>query len=300
LTAVEWSTDNRHVLLKETHEGGTTYIMLDRETPAASVNLTTLAGRSFAQIALRDKRPDQLYVYENGLLETLDMKTGTLNLIARNVASFWPYGSNMVLYATTDGAPTGKASIKINQGDKNYTLRTVAISQVYLLNVAEFDGHMYIVAGGSEEGRAYVYEDPIDALKRGASTPPVVKALLKTPGAKYATFSANARFVAIQGGSTFAVYDAEDNRQYRYDMKLSVGPDQKAVWMDGHRFNLASSGKSYVFDFDGTNLQELTAVVPGTISLFDQGYTAMYTLSPSVTNASKTAIVRVGLLPDNQ
>lgn len=300
LSVVEWSTDNRHVLLKDSFEGGTTYIMLDREEPASSLNINDLIGHSFSQIALRDKRFDQLYVYENGLLETLDVKAKTLDIVARNVAAFWPYGSNMVLYATTDGVEAGKALVKIKQGDKTYTLRTVTASSTYLLNVAEFDGHMYIVAGSSDEGKAYLYEDPLDTLKRTGSTPPTVKALLKTPGAKFATFSANARFVAVQGGSTFAIYDAEANRQYRYDTKLTLEPDQKAVWMDGHRLNLVSASKSYIFDFDGTNKQELNTVKSGAIALFDQGYTAMYTLSPSVSSAGKTAIVRVGLLPDNQ
>lgn len=300
LTAVEWSTDNRHVLLKNTYDGGSDFIMFDREDPAASVNIDDAMGHSFAQIALRDKKYDQLYVYDNGLLETLDIKNKALNIVAQHVASFWPYGSNMVVFATTEGAQAGKALIKIHQDDKSYTLRTVAASDVYMLNVAEFSSHLYVVAGSADEGRAYVYEDPVDFLKQGTPTVPAVKALLKTPGATFATFSANARFIAVQGGSTFAVYDAEANRQYRYDTGLALASGQKAVWMDGHRMNLLSNNKSYVFDFDGANKQELNTVVAGNIALFDQGYTAMYSLSPAVSAAGKTAIVRVGLLPDNQ
>jgi hypothetical protein len=302
LEMVEWSTDNRHVLIKHSYTGGSDFIMLDRENPASSVNINNMLGHSFAQIALKDKRHDQVYGYDaNGLLQSVDLKTGTLNPVSAHVDAFFPYGSNTLLYVTKQGAPADKVLVKIQQGESTYTLRTLPVSPLYLLNMAEFDRKLYAAVGTSAESRLYVYQDPIGLLRKGSFITPPIKALLKVDsGAEYVSFSANARFVAVQGGSKFAVYDAENNRQFRYDTGLQLAEHTKATWMDGHRLNLTSQNKLHVFDFDGTNRQELNAVHAGTKPMFDRDYTALFTLSPSVNTPSKSGIVRTELLVKKQ
>lgn len=297
--AIEWSTDNRHLLLKDTYTGGVDYIMLDRETPENTLNLTQVFGHSFTRVALHDKRYDQLYVYDTGggLLEAADLKTKILNPIAGHVLDFWPYGSSNVVYVTDDNAPQGKVYAKITDNDKSFLLRTLPASQVYLVNMASFSGHQYVAVGTSAESRVYLYEDPLDALEANPVKTATAKALLKVANnAEYVSFSANARFVAVQGGSAFAVYDAENNRQFRYDIELKLDPQQKANWMDGHRLMIASGGKLNIFDFDGTNKQELTTALPSFIPMFDRDYTALFTASPSLGTAAKTGIMRTELV----
>jgi hypothetical protein len=178
-----------------------------------------------------------------------------------------------------------------------YNLRTLPVSSLYLLNIADFDHKLYVAVGSNTESRLYVYQDPIGALKKGGYITPPIKALLRVDkGAEFVSFSANARFVALQGGSKFAVYDAEDNRQFRYDVGLPLAEHAKAAWMDGHRLNLTSQNKLYVFDFDGSNRQELNAVHASAKPMFDRDYTALFTLSPSVTVPNKSAIVRTELI----
>jgi hypothetical protein len=164
LEMVEWSTDNKHVLIKHNYTGGADFIMLDRENPAASININNVFGRAFTQVALKDKRFDQLYVYDtnNGLLQTADIKNSTLNPIGSHIQAFFPYGGDTLLYVTKDGAAAAdKALVKMQQGDSTYTLRTIPVSPTYLLNIAEFDRKMYVAVGTSVESRVYVYQDPI-------------------------------------------------------------------------------------------------------------------------------------------
>lgn len=297
--AVEWSTDDRHLLLKSVADEGVEYIMLDRQTPEASLNLSSVFGHSFPVITLHDKRYDQLYAYDatTGLLETADVRTGALSPIASHILAFSPYGANKVLYVTSENAPTGTVYVKIVDGDKTYTLRSLPTSTKYLLDMASYDGDEYVVVGTNTESKAYLYKNPLSSLSREPSKTVTVRALLRvSKEAEFVSFSATARFIVLQGGSTFAVYDAENNRQFRYDTKLPLDAGVKAAWMDGHRLMLTSAGTLNVFDFDGTNVQTLNAVTPGFTPMFDRDYTALFTLSPSTSAPDKTALTRTELL----
>jgi hypothetical protein len=300
LEAVEWSTDNRHVLLKHSFAEGSEYIMFDREVPAESINITqALGGRQLAQLALRDKKPDQVYVHQaDGVLQAFDLKSRAVTPVATKVLSFWPYGDKTILYVTDADAPAGKVYAKLRQDTTSYTVRTLPKSDTYLLNMAEFDGDQYVAIGTKAESRLYIYLNPLSKLKASPTQLPPVKVLLKVDsGAEFASFSANARFIAIQSSSKFAIYDAETNRQFRYDQKIVVDAGREATWMDGHRLNLvANDGKLHIFDFDGTNHQTLLATLPAFTPFFDRDYTALFTVSPSVTVKDKTALVRTELV----
>ncbi len=300
LQPVEWSTDNRHVLLKYSYDGGQDFIVFDRDTPTASVNLSTAFGRSFTQVTLRDKKADQFYVYDatGGVLQSALLKTKLLTPIASKVLAFWPYQDNTVLY-TTDGATADKVSVRVFQDSKTYIVRDLPTSPTYLLNMAEFDNHLYVTVGGSIDGKVYVYKDLLDDL-RSSSRIALPDILLQVTGAQNVSFSANARFIAVQGGSKFAVYDAENNRQFRYDTGLVLdGTNQKALWMDGHRLSVSSQGKLSVFEFDGANKQTLNAVTGVYEPMFDRDYTTLFTVSPSVQVKGRTAIVQTVLKLNN-
>jgi len=94
------------------------------------------------------------------------------------------------------------------------------------------------------------------------------------------SFSDNARFIAMQSGKKFVVFDAELNRIYRFDSALPIADTQIAKWMDGHRLDVVTNSKVQVFDFDGTNIQTLTASRDSFVPYFDKDYNIMMTFMP--------------------
>lgn len=298
LEAVEWSYDNRHLLFRAVFDGGSEYYMLDREKPNESLNLTQVFGHNFSKVVLHDKRYDLLYVYSSstGLVEAADLRTGQLNPIASRILAFFPYGSSKMIYVTKDDAPTGMVNVTLLDGDQTYALRSLPESPAYFLNMASYDGNEYVIVGANTDKKAYLYQDPFGSIKRSPLKAAAVKALLKVDSTITSVeFSANTQFIAVQGGSTFAVYDAENNRQYRYDVDLELSDGIKAQWMDGHRLMLASAGQLNAFDFDGTNKQTLTNVTAGFIPMFDRDYKVMYTVSPATNVADKVSLFRTEL-----
>lgn len=291
LSLVEWSTDNRHVVLKHSYATTSEFILFDRETPAASVNLSKQLVADAVSISLRDKKYDQYYLFDekNLTLKTTDLKNKTPVLVANGVTKFKPYKSDTILYTVKDPADTTKFSVHLRDSGKDYVLASLPSATAGLLDLAEYDSHNYVVVGSSTTGKISVYRDPVDSLKQMPSKPPTAYTVLRLDKVTNISFSATAQFLAAQQGSHFVVHDFEANRLHSYEIPLTIPADNLAKWMDGHRLLINSDSKLVVFDFNGINLQQLVAIVPGTKPFFDRDYTRLYTLSPSVITAGKTA-----------
>lgn len=295
--AVEWSSDNVHLLLKHNYQGGSEYVVLDRENPANSVNITKLfAGTAFATTTLRDKKADEFYLLTNdGSLYSADTKNKTPTLIVQHVAQYKGYQADTLLYALVPPNNAKVTEIHYRQNTQDYVLRTVPASTNYLLDMAQFNGHFYIAAGSPADGHTYIYKDPINYFTRVPARSPLPIRVLIEEGTQYVSFSTIARFISVQAGGRFAVYDAETGRQFKYDTKLSVAPNQKATWMDGHRLLLNSDNTQYVFDFDGTNKQKLNPAINAYLPFFDRDYTALFTLAQQNNSTDKPALTRTEL-----
>lgn len=297
MKVVEWSTDNRHVLVQYSFDGGFDYLVIDRQSPEQSISVSQTISSPFVSVTLRDKKFDQLYIHQaaGGQLISANTRDKSTAVIAANVLQFWPYKDNTVLYTTADAAATDKAFVKLKEGQTTYNIREVMRGDAYLLNMAEFDGDTYVVSGSVADGKVYVYKNPIDTLKKNTDGPLFQTALLRVDNPTQAIFSANTRFIAVQGGSTFAVYDFETEQQYKYDTKLPVAAGYKASWMDGHRLMMVSEGKMNVFDFDNLNHQTLVATGPDFVPLFDRDFNQLFTVSPSQADATKLTLLRTDL-----
>lgn len=305
--AVEWASDNVHLLLKRSYgEGASEFIVLNRENPAASINLNKLfTAQPFISATLRDKKFDQFYLHSaaNGVLLTADSKTKLTTPLLPRVANYKSLEAATLLYAVPppDGATT--TEIRLWRGGKDYLIRSLpASTSKYLLELADFSGSLYLVAGSSADGRAYIYKNPMVDLSSQPARPPKPLRVAIVAGAAEVSFSPIFRILAVQGGSAFAVFDAETGRQYRYDTKLALATGQKAAWMDGQRLSLVSGGKVNVFDFDGTNPVSLSPSHPAFRPFFSRDYSAMFTLAPAVDAPEKTSLLRTELkvLPAGQ
>jgi hypothetical protein len=297
---VNWSTDNQHVLLEHVYSGGSEYILLDRQTPADSVNLTkTLNLPAGTELSSDNDKYDQYYEFNPnaGTLDTATLSAVQPVSLLSHVLTFNSYGSNVVLYATDQGVPSGQVNVDVLQGTTNSVIRQEPTGTDYLLDITQYSGDWYVVAGATSDNKVYVYENPMAAVQSRPDAPLVpVYIINKVNAPNYVAFSANAQFVVVEGGNNFGVYDAENAKSYAYINSLPVAAGQHATWMDGDRLTLVSSGKVVVFDYDDANQQTLQPAVDGATSYFDQNYKWTYTIAPSSTAGSPFALTQTGLL----
>lgn len=298
LKAVEWSTDNRHFVLQHDYQGGREFLMVDRENIAESYNINRNLNVNPTEVALRDKNFEQLYLYDQTAkkLDVVNTKSKVVSPLLTNVLAFKTHGPDLILYATNDKATAGKTRIMIRDNSGSYMLREVAVSDKYLLNLAEYSGSWYMAAGAVSDGVVFIYKDPLSTVKDTEKLT-LPETALRATNPNWLEFSASTQFLALQSGSQFSVYDFENERNFKYDLKLALDTaTPHASWMDGHRLLLSSQGKMVVVDYDGINLQTLTANQPGLLPMFDRQYKLMYTVAPRAANDGSFALNRTNLV----
>ncbi len=293
---VEWSTDNKHVLIEHVFDDGSEFIIFDRDKPEKSFNINQqFKGRAISDVRLRDKKFDKFYLHNsaNGELATVELGNPTITVVATGVLEFQPHGNDIVLYVARNPKLKDMVEVRLSDKDKHYVVRELPSSTRYLIDLAQFDGKWYVALGASEEKKVYIFINPFDVLKREKNAKqPLPTALLRlNKPIEFLSFSANARFIAVQGGSNFAVYDAETIRYFKYDSKLELTPDYEVKWMDGHRLNGVSQNKMFVFDFDGTNKQELVGAYNEFPPFFNRDYDKLFTISNSVSIKDRPALL---------
>lgn len=297
LNLTEWSTDNRHVLLKHTYGSKNEYIMLDRVDPTSSFNVNALFGVEPTDVSLRDKRFDQLYIYlgQTQVLMTADVKAKQITPLLSKVIKYKPYGGSTVLYVTSDSNLPDQVGVRIWDNGKTYSLRNLPAGSDYVLDTATYSGHSYVAVAATQDTQLYIYVDPLILLKQPHPDSLLTAIVLRINHPQFLSFSDTARFIAAQNGNSFAVYDAETDRRFYYTLPYPIPADQKAAWMDGHRMVLVIDGKTFVYDYDGINRQTLSPTQPGTLPFFNSDYTGLYTLAPSTASPGKVGLTRTEL-----
>jgi PEGA domain len=289
---MEWSTDNKHVVVERMFTGGTEYLVIDRSNPASSFNVNKRFNVTPQQVALRDKKIDQLYLYVDGSLRLGD--TSAINLapiFLKDVLAFKAYGADLLLYVSKISGDSTQAQAKIWDNGKSYNLYKFPVGEKYLIDVAKFQGDFYYVAGSSTGDYINVFKNPLDGLKDSKVAKALPLITLRENNAQKVSFSANARFVAAQADQNFAVYDIEENQYYRYIVPSELSTP--LLWMDGHRFIGASGGSVLAMDYDKTNARALVPTVLPEGGFFDREYQQMFTVSTATGGGAN--LVRVDM-----
>ncbi len=285
LEVLEWSNDNRHLLIKHTFADKYEYVMLDREEPATSFNVTNTLGANPAKITMRDKKFDQLYLYDaNGSLRIADTKTKQITNYLTGVINYKSYSDNVMLYAMTDPADPNKVVVKMREDAKEYTLRSGLKTDQYILDIARYGDHWYLAIATA--GKVLIYRDPNLNASTRESPSLFTSMILANPS--QVLFSTNTRFIMAQSGSKFAIYDAETNRRSYFELELKIDQAYKAKWMDAYHIVLNNDKKVVVVDYDGANLQKLVDIAPDGVAYFDRDYTRLYNLFDTSTVSKKS------------
>lgn len=291
---VEWSRNNRHLLLKHTYSAKTEFIILDTVTPARSVNLNSTFNLTPSSVSLSDKVYDRYYFY-NATEQTVSdalLSSGRASVILRGVIDMKVY-KNDILYVTSTGAPEGKHLVQIYNDGKSYLVKDIDIAKKYLLARASYAGTDYVVVGSSAAEDILIYKNTLSLAKNGKQ--PVASIALRLGSAAFLSFSEDSRFISAQNGSKFAVYDIESARRYYFASKHKISSGYEASWMDNHRLTTVSAGQTIIFDFDGTNTNVLTKSVDAFKVFFDPRYERLYNIAPSKVVPKRLALTSTSL-----
>ena len=275
LSVVEWSSNNKHLLVKHKFKGGFEFVVIDIKTPSKSFNISETISASPTTVALRDGQFDSFFIYssDDKQLQTAELNKPKPVDYINSVIDFKTFGKDKVVYATSRGAPKNNVIVKIKDGNTTYDLRKLPKADSYLLDIAEFNNRVLVIAGT-----------------------PIESQVLRILKPQAASFSKNNRFIAVQHEDNFAVYDAETDRRFYYSIGSIPDNNDKANWMDGHRLTTLIKGKLMIFDFDGLNKRRLVPAQPGLGFFFDANYEQLFTIASSTAGSNKPALTLTSLI----
>ncbi|HVC36548.1 MAG TPA: PEGA domain-containing protein [Candidatus Dormibacteraeota bacterium] len=280
---IEWSDDNQHLLLAHHYDAKTEFIVLDLKNPDQSVNLNKLFGFEPTAVSLVNKKYDSYYLYNAATqsLETASLQSPAPVAYLEHVLAYKSYGNNTLIYISNDSVISGKVDIKMAVGSNNYLLRSLTAASNYLVNLTQYNGVLYVVAGSPTANKVYIYKDPIGQLTAQPSQLPQPLRTLQMPADSYLSFSPNARFILTENGSRVAIYDIETSKSYYASLSLPIdSPATNVGWMDGYHLNYVSQGKLVILDYDNTNQQILEDTSPAYSAFFSPDYKYVYSMAP--------------------
>lgn len=281
LSVVEWSSDNNYLLIENKVNTTSQFILLDRRDPERSLNINQLFATNPTSVALRDKKIDQVYLHD---LQAQTLRRGDISkrslepVLLNDVLEFKPYGNNILAYVTDRNTAVAQASARIWDNGRSWPLATLPVGDKYLIDVARFDDDWYFVAGSNAGPRVNVYKNPLDNIRDPSIKRAVPIAALEITGATEVSFSTNTRFVGVQAGQNFAVFDFERKERHHYSVPAALAEPMQ--WMDGHRFIGSAGGLVTIFDYDSTNSHSLAPTVQPSGGYFNREYNQMFTLAP--------------------
>lgn len=289
---VEWSTDNKYLLLQHNFRGGSEFIIFNRDIPVESININRQFDITPSDVSLRNKRIDQLYIFlrESSELQIANTSNSTITPLLRGVLAFKASGPDLITYVTGENAAAGQVAARIWDGDQAHNLYSFKAGAIYLIDQAQFQGNWYYVVGSNTDERVNIYKNPLDSLNDASIARAVPLLSLNIKEATKASFSTNTRFIAAQAGQRLAVYDLEGQDLYRYEIKEPLSGVLR--WMDGHRMIGTTNGQVFITDYDSTNPVFLTpsAYLPG--GFFNPRFEQFYTI---VNTAGGAALHRVDM-----
>jgi len=278
-SVVEWSTDNNNVLLKHSVDGVDEYIVFDHNKPSDSFNVNKTFHANPTKVFLHNKKVSQLYFYDQAskTLSIADVnKASIAEPMLNDVLAAKPYGNDIVSYVTDKNQAAGQVQAKIWSNGQSFPLYTFSAGTYYLIDEAQFQGHWYYLAGSDTNKRVDIFKDPLSDIQNSSIGKALPTIALNVDGANQESFSNNSRFIAIENGQSFGVYDMETKESYQYRLKAPLLAP--LAWMDGHRLMGQSDGKFFVTDYDSTNQQILLATSMTNGGFFSKDYNHLLTV----------------------
>lgn len=263
LRFIEWSLDNKFVLVEQTLPGGArNVITLPIEKPAEAQNITA----QFGQLAPTDphyvgKDTNRIYGLHEGILRRYNLETSEATALLTRVLSYEPYDNDTIAYTRTseDGL---SVEVVLKTNDTSAVLESTADTALRpVIAYGEYDRHTYVAVSDSASKTSRVYRD---ALKGPILKKQIPYVTLPFVNANYIKFSPNNQYVYFQRGQEFASYDFENTRQHSFIVAQAIG-DRHPVWANNsHLMVQSDSGQNYLLEFDGQNTTTLVRSQAGT------------------------------------
>jgi len=275
-SVVQWASNNQDVLLEDQNNGAINYIVFNYLNPSASYNLNQTFTVSFTSAKLLNSDYTTPLLYDS---TTQDLYLGNegnkqANLILSKVIDYAYYGTNNFLYATADGNSSSLTSIKYSNLSSTYLVKNVPQANNYLLNIQNYGSNYYYLIGGGGT-YDYIYYN-LPSQPNGNQLPIPYTLMVNNVQPTTVLNSTGERYISLQSGNNFSVYDIQTKDHYRYTLSENLTGSNSVTWLDDNRMIGFSNGQMIVFDFDGNNIFDIAPANNSFNGIFSPNFNAVY------------------------
>ena len=236
----DWDGASEHVLFKIQNGESLEWVLININTPSASVNLTREFATDFSEVQIFDQSSGTLLAIRNGNLHRIDVSNRQISaILAENVQSYDHLDSNLVYIA-------GGEAVLTKIGSNNLTkLDDIVVDANAKIFISQFYDDKYITV---------VTGDRISVYKKDSNSDVVSKSISFIPD--FVKIGHAGEFVFMRSGTSIATFDMEslDIHEWTLD-SLHFG------WLDDDMIYDVKDGALVIYDFDGLNRRELATNV---------------------------------------
>jgi len=283
---VEWSDNDNDVLVTYTAGDRTEYILVNRENPVESQNITTLLESPGDKISLVSRDNNRFFVFKNDtkLLydATLEQGLSSKPIIETPLLAYQTFSDDWLLYVRESG-DEGLVDVRFKRGNNDIQIKQLKTSDTYLLELAKLGNAPVMAISSIIEDRAIVYNDPQNYLNENPDSKiPVATTVLRVPGIIGLTISSDSSVVLGYSESTMASHEFEADRSYNIDIEGAISSAIKPRWIDGQHLVYSNDGVQNMIDFDGSNNYALTDSLSGLGSFYTNDISQILSFSAAI------------------
>jgi hypothetical protein len=278
-TVVEWDLKSQNILFKHQNADVIEFISLDRSKPNEAVNLTKVFGFNITEAHYSGNSSNIIFANTSGVLRRLDVSSKSASgVLVNKLSSFVVYGDEKIAYVATDDSIAGNEPGQIlGVWNKNQptVVRKYLLDDKIVFNYSEYDGHDYLAVGVQGSNDVNIIRDPADNAEADSA---VFAQFSLGMSPKWISFSSNGRMLVAQNNCAFATYDLEESRSYSKTLDIGAEVNAQYRWLDDFYLYTTAGELLHVFEFDGTNLNEVVQVVAGQSVTLSSGGKSLFSI----------------------
>lgn len=266
MKVVRWSASSRYMLLKHQYTlpgqpPQIEWLWVDRESPEAPVNITSLLGLPLSDVYFADGK-DMYVLQENGDIRRASVDDGSISRpLISQVTWFEVYDNNTISYLGTEGE-NRVAGVWRNGWSSPTTLMSVPSESDHQMHISVskyFNKDTVAISDGTS---VHVYRGSLPSSKEAKDI------FIQSPRnftlsrpVNNLQFSEGGRFVVAEDSQGVVSYDIE---RITVSQEFEKFHDQPVRWLDGyHLWQIDDSGQLVMQEFDGLNYQDLMPASSG-------------------------------------
>lgn len=277
-----WDPTSRYVLVKHTYnDGAIEWLVVDTENVAATKNITKLLGVTINKVLFSNANSNILFVQTDSDVRKVDIAAATLSgPLISNVAEFALHDRSMIVYSTKRDENKERSIGYYEDGaEKPHPVQRFNDESDIPLHFVldKYFGEYYLAVAHGETTKVLTGRLPTD--EAGTSQLTEVASFQQPGGTGYLSMRANGRLIVAQNEKDLRVYDLELKKMYQTMLKGDGLMTKQVGWVDNYMPWSALDGTLRLYEFDGTNQNDIMPVVPGQSVSLDPNDTYLYGIS---------------------